>query len=286
MTGSNLLGFGAQYWIYFSVLLIFLCRCIIKFLGRCSSATGSNHSLSTISRPGLNGYRMGVEPLGKVPSDCVYILIDTSHSMTGKLDLVKNKVIQLIQVRCYCSGISHLDTVHHEYISTSHDLLWLWEMLRPALYLEIHRKTLQKKDPFANESHPFFASRSLGQWVLPVTYKLLSEFLCLPSQVCSILKSVACPCLHYFPDALQLGMFILINFQWVLGMLHVLPNWCVGRVGQVVGQSRLVLVPPVPSLELCNLKQITNAPCLLVSTPINGCQSTVMSWWYSSEYAP
>ncbi|KAI4577861.1 hypothetical protein MJT46_019392, partial [Ovis ammon polii x Ovis aries] len=34
---------------------------------------------------------------GKVPSDCVYILIDTSHSMTGKLDLVKNKVIQLIQ---------------------------------------------------------------------------------------------------------------------------------------------------------------------------------------------
>ncbi|XP_065783522.1 von Willebrand factor A domain-containing protein 3B isoform X2 [Muntiacus reevesi] len=34
---------------------------------------------------------------GKVPSDCVYILIDTSHSMKGKLDLVKSKVIQLIQ---------------------------------------------------------------------------------------------------------------------------------------------------------------------------------------------
>ncbi|XP_055256086.1 von Willebrand factor A domain-containing protein 3B isoform X5 [Moschus berezovskii] len=34
---------------------------------------------------------------GKVPHDCVYILIDTSHSMTRKLDLVKNKVIQLIQ---------------------------------------------------------------------------------------------------------------------------------------------------------------------------------------------
>ncbi|KAB0401115.1 hypothetical protein E2I00_009718 [Balaenoptera physalus] len=34
---------------------------------------------------------------GKVPSDCVYILIDTSHSMKGKLDLVKNKIIQLIQ---------------------------------------------------------------------------------------------------------------------------------------------------------------------------------------------
>ncbi|KAF4016052.1 hypothetical protein G4228_007525 [Cervus hanglu yarkandensis] len=34
---------------------------------------------------------------GKVPSDCVYILIDTSHSMKGKLDLVKSKIIQLIQ---------------------------------------------------------------------------------------------------------------------------------------------------------------------------------------------
>uniref|UniRef100_A0A8D1AG76 VWFA domain-containing protein n=1 Tax=Sus scrofa TaxID=9823 RepID=A0A8D1AG76_PIG len=34
---------------------------------------------------------------GKVRSDCVYILIDTSHSMKGKLDLVKNKIIQLIQ---------------------------------------------------------------------------------------------------------------------------------------------------------------------------------------------
>ncbi|XP_022454823.1 LOW QUALITY PROTEIN: von Willebrand factor A domain-containing protein 3B [Delphinapterus leucas] len=34
---------------------------------------------------------------GKVPSDCVYILIDTSHSMKGKLDLVKNKIIQLMQ---------------------------------------------------------------------------------------------------------------------------------------------------------------------------------------------
>ncbi|KAG8509676.1 von Willebrand factor A domain-containing protein 3B [Galemys pyrenaicus] len=34
---------------------------------------------------------------GRVYSDCVYILIDTSHSMKGKLDLVKNKVIQFIQ---------------------------------------------------------------------------------------------------------------------------------------------------------------------------------------------
>ncbi|XP_037383798.2 LOW QUALITY PROTEIN: von Willebrand factor A domain-containing protein 3B [Talpa occidentalis] len=34
---------------------------------------------------------------GKVYSDCVYILIDTSHSMKGKLDLVKDKVIQFIQ---------------------------------------------------------------------------------------------------------------------------------------------------------------------------------------------
>ncbi|KAM9211762.1 LOW QUALITY PROTEIN: von Willebrand factor A domain-containing protein 3B [Dugong dugon] len=34
---------------------------------------------------------------GKVLHDCVYILIDTSHSMKGKLDFVKDKIIQLIQ---------------------------------------------------------------------------------------------------------------------------------------------------------------------------------------------
>ncbi|XP_058134113.1 von Willebrand factor A domain-containing protein 3B isoform X4 [Dasypus novemcinctus] len=34
---------------------------------------------------------------GKVPKDCVYVLIDTSHSMKGILDLVKDKIIQFIQ---------------------------------------------------------------------------------------------------------------------------------------------------------------------------------------------
>ncbi|XP_036912725.1 von Willebrand factor A domain-containing protein 3B isoform X2 [Sturnira hondurensis] len=34
---------------------------------------------------------------GKVSNDCIYILIDTSHSMKGKLDLVKDKIIQFIQ---------------------------------------------------------------------------------------------------------------------------------------------------------------------------------------------
>ncbi|XP_077605470.1 von Willebrand factor A domain-containing protein 3B [Crocuta crocuta] len=34
---------------------------------------------------------------GKVRDDCVYVLIDTSHSMKSKLDLVKDKIIQLIQ---------------------------------------------------------------------------------------------------------------------------------------------------------------------------------------------
>nr|XP_048286275.1 von Willebrand factor A domain-containing protein 3B isoform X2 [Myodes glareolus] len=33
---------------------------------------------------------------GKVCGDCIYILIDTSHSMTSKLDLVKDKIIRLI----------------------------------------------------------------------------------------------------------------------------------------------------------------------------------------------
>ncbi|XP_047378756.1 von Willebrand factor A domain-containing protein 3B isoform X2 [Sciurus carolinensis] len=34
---------------------------------------------------------------GKVREDCIYILIDTSHSMKSKLDLVKNKILRLIQ---------------------------------------------------------------------------------------------------------------------------------------------------------------------------------------------
>uniref|UniRef100_A0A8I3PCS2 von Willebrand factor A domain containing 3B n=2 Tax=Canis lupus familiaris TaxID=9615 RepID=A0A8I3PCS2_CANLF len=34
---------------------------------------------------------------GKVHDDCIYILIDTSHSMKSKLDLVKDKIIQFIQ---------------------------------------------------------------------------------------------------------------------------------------------------------------------------------------------
>ncbi|XP_027476221.2 von Willebrand factor A domain-containing protein 3B isoform X6 [Zalophus californianus] len=34
---------------------------------------------------------------GKVRNDCVYVLIDTSHSMKSKLDLVKDKIIQFIQ---------------------------------------------------------------------------------------------------------------------------------------------------------------------------------------------
>ncbi|XP_074259929.1 von Willebrand factor A domain-containing protein 3B isoform X1 [Saimiri boliviensis] len=34
---------------------------------------------------------------GKLQNDCIYILIDTSHSMKSKLDLVKDKIIQFIQ---------------------------------------------------------------------------------------------------------------------------------------------------------------------------------------------
>lgn len=36
---------------------------------------------------------------GKADHECVYVLIDTSHSMKSKLDLVKDKIIQFIQVR-------------------------------------------------------------------------------------------------------------------------------------------------------------------------------------------
>lgn len=143
----------------------------------------------------------------------------------------------------------------------------------------------RKRILFASASHPFFASRFLGQWVLPVMYRLLGESLCPSFQVCSILKSVACTCLRYFPDTLQLGMFIL-NFQWVLGMLRVLAPelTCWGRAGCWSGASGPYST--CATSELRNLKQVANTPCLLVSTPINGCQSTVTSWWYSSEYAP
>lgn len=131
-----------------------------------------------------------------------------------------------------------------------HDLSGYERCSGQLLYLEIHRKdTSEKGSLFANESHPFFASRSLGQWVLPVTYKLLSEFLCLSSQVCSILKSVGVPAPSLFSRCSSAG-HVYFKFP-----MSVRDATCTGSRtdvwgrGQVVGQERLVLVPPVPSLS-------------------------------------
>ncbi|KAF6270489.1 von Willebrand factor A domain containing 3B [Rhinolophus ferrumequinum] len=46
----------------------------------------------------INWLQDGSQALfGKVRNDCIYVLVDTSHSMKDKLDLVKGKVIQFIQ---------------------------------------------------------------------------------------------------------------------------------------------------------------------------------------------
>lgn len=87
-----------------NIVRLGLCRCIIiKFLGRSIIATGNKNSLSTYFLPRIKWLQDGSQILfGKVRDDCVYVLIDTSHSMKSKLDLVKDKIIQLIQVRWSC----------------------------------------------------------------------------------------------------------------------------------------------------------------------------------------
>lgn len=73
---------------------------LMKFLGRCSRSTGPNRSRSNYFPPRIEWLQAGSRILfGKVYKDCVYILIDTSHSMKGKLDLVKDKIIRFMQVR-------------------------------------------------------------------------------------------------------------------------------------------------------------------------------------------
>lgn len=170
-------------------------RCIIEFWGRCSHSTGPNHSLSTYFLPRIEWLQDGSQILfGKVCNDCVYILIDTSHSMKGKLDLVKDKITQFIQVRWsyhLCKALMHLH----------------WSS--PAMVMGGSQVRFALKNP--QESHvrkkllslvrvlPVFLCKQNFLWqVLSVTHRLLTEFLCPLLQVLSVLKSVACIHLHGF----------------------------------------------------------------------------------------
>lgn len=64
---------------------------------------GSKCSLSTYFLPRIKWLQNGSQILfGQVCNDCVYILIDTSHSMKSKLDLVKDKIVQFVQVSQNC----------------------------------------------------------------------------------------------------------------------------------------------------------------------------------------
>lgn len=152
--------------------------------------------------------------------------------MKGKLDLVKNKIIQLIQVwlRSCTWGPGN-----HECISACPALKCLWEMHRPGLHSEITGKPLQKRAPFYQwETHQFFSGKTFCPRVLPVMYGLLREFLCLFLQVFSVWKSVVCICLHCFPDTLQLSSFILISHVYQRGCVPWPQNWCVEERGPVV----------------------------------------------------
>lgn len=81
---------------------------------------GSTHSLATYFLPRIKWLQDGSQILfGKVRNDCIYVLIDTSHSMKDKLVFVKDKIIQFIQVR-WSRQFMHLwACVYHGYISTN-----------------------------------------------------------------------------------------------------------------------------------------------------------------------
>ncbi|EPQ05221.1 von Willebrand factor A domain-containing protein 3B [Myotis brandtii] len=71
--------------------------CVTK--EKCTWYTERIHAVLAQIRRRIEWLQAGSRILfGKVYKDCVYILIDTSHSMKGKLDLVKDKIIQFMQV--------------------------------------------------------------------------------------------------------------------------------------------------------------------------------------------
>ncbi|XP_036158174.1 von Willebrand factor A domain-containing protein 3B [Myotis myotis] len=70
--------------------------CVTK--EKCTWYTERIHAVLAQIRRRIEWLQAGSRTLfGKVYKDCVYILIDTSHSMKGKLDLVKDKIIQFMQ---------------------------------------------------------------------------------------------------------------------------------------------------------------------------------------------
>ncbi|ELK23202.1 von Willebrand factor A domain-containing protein 3B [Myotis davidii] len=70
--------------------------CVTK--EKCTWYTERIHAVLAQIRRRIEWLQAGSRILfGKVYKDCVYILIDTSHSMKGKLDLVKDKIIQFMQ---------------------------------------------------------------------------------------------------------------------------------------------------------------------------------------------
>ncbi|ELV11546.1 von Willebrand factor A domain-containing protein 3B [Tupaia chinensis] len=65
---------------------------------------------------------------GKVRDECVYVLIDTSHSMKSKLDLVKDKIIQLIQTG---SSTNTLDALQIAFADRETQVIYLLTDGRP-----------------------------------------------------------------------------------------------------------------------------------------------------------
>lgn len=158
---------------------------------------------------------------GKLRNDCVYILIDTSHSMKGKLDLVKDKIIQFIQVRWGCQvhafgGLCIMNAPPPVITYSCYERCTSKMCTQDSV-----GKPLQERAPYCRlENYQFFfANRPFLWWILSVMHGLLREFLCPLLQVFSILKSVMCTYFHHFPYNLQLSIFILIT--------NVLQGYCV-----------------------------------------------------------
>ena len=80
--------------------------------------------------------------------DCVYVLIDTSHSMKSKLDLVKDKIIRLIWVRWECHGLA-LGLLSHKHAFGSPCPEWLWTVGRATLHCRVPEKANPEMRPSA-----------------------------------------------------------------------------------------------------------------------------------------
>lgn len=172
--------------------------------------TGSKNSLSTYFLPRIKWLQDRSQILfGKVHDDCIYILIDTSHSMKSKLDLVKDKIIQFIQVRRNCQmhgfrGLCIMNASVAAFTCTGYERC-------------TGRVCTQVKAPFCQleESSVLLCKQTLpfcNTWIAKgVSVSTASGFLC--PEICGV---------HTSPLFSRCFSDQHFNFQYLLTVLHAL----------------------------------------------------------------